>query len=500
MAVLHEEISDSSPRSGDNAFSRITISRWLTIICLIGVAARVVSALLQGDTVSATPGAYDQISYDMVARQVLAGHGFTVVADWWPATKAGQPTAHWSYLYILYVAASYAVAGLHPLAARLLQAILAGVLQPLLTWRIGNRILGRRVGLVAAALAVVYAYFVYYAGALMTETFYILAILWSFDLATEMALERRSDGGTPRSPGRRQWLLLGVALGVAVLLRQLFLLFIPVLLAWLVWTLSLSGDRKSRRERDLRSTLVGVVLSLAVVAAMILPWTIRNYLAFDRFVLLNTNAGFVFFWANHPIYGTQFVPILPDGEYQALIPPELRGLDEAALDQALLEKGIGFVIQDPVRYLRLSLSRVPIYFTVWPSEESGGLSNVARTASAGVLWPFMLGGILLSVARWRRSPDPRRDSAVLLVGLFVIAYSLIHILTWTLIRYRLPIDAVLLVFAADAGLGIVAEARSLRGKSRGQTRLGMDLRPGRGRSESGEASAVRRQLGTRVKP
>jgi hypothetical protein len=42
-------------------------------------------------------------------------------------------------------------------------------------------------------------------------------------------------------------------------------------------------------------------------------------------VLINTNAGYAFFWANHPIYGAHFVPILtPEmGTYQSLIPQEL---------------------------------------------------------------------------------------------------------------------------------------------------------------------------------
>jgi hypothetical protein len=34
--------------------------------------------------------------------------------------------------------------------------------------------------------------------------------------------------------------------------------------------------------------------------------------------------------------------------------------------------------------------------------------------------------------------------------LFVALYTLVHLLSWALIRYRLPVDAVLLVFAALA--------------------------------------------------
>jgi hypothetical protein len=37
-----------------------------------------------------------------------------------------------------------------------------------------------------------------------------------------------------------------------------------------------------------------------------------------------------------------------------------------------------------------------------------------------------------------------------LLILFVLVYSGVHILTWTLVRYRLPVDAVLLPFAGLA--------------------------------------------------
>ena len=39
-----------------------------------------------------------------------------------------------------------------------------------------------------------------------------------------------------------------------------------------------------------------------------------------------------------------------------------------------------------------------------------------------------------------------------LLMLFAVVYSGVHILTWTLIRYRLPVDAVLIPFA---GLALV---------------------------------------------
>ena len=89
---------------------------------------RVTAALVLGNGVESLPGIADQSSYDMLARQLLAGKGFTVAADWWPLTRIGEPTAHWSYLYSLYLAGVYTVFGPNPLVARLIQAIFVAVL------------------------------------------------------------------------------------------------------------------------------------------------------------------------------------------------------------------------------------------------------------------------------------------------------------------------------------------------------------------------------------
>ncbi len=77
----------------------------------------------------------------------------------------------------------YALFGPNPLPARLIQAVFAGVVQTILMWRLGKRLFNPTAGLLAAAFGAVYIYFVYYAGALITETFYITALLWILDIA-----------------------------------------------------------------------------------------------------------------------------------------------------------------------------------------------------------------------------------------------------------------------------------------------------------------------------
>ncbi len=138
----------------------------------------------------------------------------------------------------------------------------------------------------------------------------------------------------------------------------------------------------------------------------------------------------------------------------APVPPELVGQNEAQLDKELMQRGIGFVLADPGRYLLLSLSRVVDYFEFWPSADTSLINNVGRVGSFGLLLPFMIVGGWLAfkssgpraMGSWRRF----MLSPLALSSLFMVVYSLLHIFTWAMPRYRLPVDAVALPLAALA--------------------------------------------------
>ena len=413
----------------------------LILIIGISVLIRIVAAIYLGDKVVDLPGTYDQISYHNLALRVLGGHGFSFGVGWWPATPANQPTAHWSYLYTLYLVLVYFIFGPHPIVARLIQAVIVGIFQTYLTFKIGQKIFGDWIGIVAALLSSVYIYFIYYSATLMTEPFYITAILWALYLVLEI---REIPSKAPDlKPGREITLsiFLGLALIIGVLLRQLLLIVVPFLLLWL-WLVRWSKYRKL--------PFTSTAIALAVMIVFILPITFYNYQRFHRFVLLNTNAGFAFFWGNNPIYGTQFQPVLSNTTYAQLIPEDVRSLNEAAMDQALLKRGIGFVISDPVRYILLSISRIPFYFEFWPTPGSGLISNISRVFSFGIMLPFMLYGMIAALFNLAVPLKDSWSSPEVMLILFSALYAAIHILTWTLIRYRLPIDAVFLVFAGYA--------------------------------------------------
>ena len=419
--------------------------RYLAAIILLSVLLRIAVAFYLGDVVDAPPLLTDQRSYHALGARLIAGHGFSFDRGWYPFTPPETPTAHWSFLYSLFVAAVYGLFGIHPLAVRLVQAVLGGILLPCMVYRLTRRVFQPAVlssypllPLTAALLVAVYAYFVLYAATLMTETFFIVALLWSLD----QTLVFSQHSSWPQGGA------LGLALGVSTLIRQSILPWTIVAFAWLLWVAYHRGH--------LRQAIGGLLSSALIIALMILPFTIRNYRVYGESLLLNSNAGYAMYSAQHPMHGVDFQEFAA-----APVPDELSGLNEAQLDRALMRRGIEFVLADPGRYVLLSLSRARAYFEFWPTPQTTLLHNLGRVGSFGLFLPLMLYGLFLAFRHAKQTPwiptQARFSTTPLaLILLFASFYSLLHILTWAMPRYRLPLDAVTLPFAALALVSLAA--------------------------------------------
>ena len=405
----------------------------MTIIVALGALARLAAAFYLGNQVVPTPGtAYDQIYYQDMALNLLAGKGFVFSLPPWPFIEAGQPTAYAPFIYPLVLAGVYAIVGPNAVVARVLQALVCS-LMPVQVYRLTRTILdesptwadrARSVAIASAAIAAAYAYFIYYSATLLTEGLYLLAVVWSLELTLKLA----------EQPSLRRWALWGLAVAGASMLRQTFMAMALLLFVYVV-------VQAFRRLR-----IAHIALAAAIAAALILPWTVRNYVVFDRFLLLNSQAGQVLWNANHPGQGTRFTnQMFP-------IPDDLRGANEVDLSNELMRRALANIMAAPGRIALLSLDRARVFFMFWPTGWSPGISNLSRVASWGLCLPFMIGGVVLSLREWRRW---------LLLNLFVAAHAGIHLISWTQIRYRMPIDVALVPLA-----GVVAFISWVAGRRR----------------------------------
>ena len=135
----------------------------------------------------------------------------------------------------------------------------------------------RRIGLIAGLLAAIYPALYLYDGWLYTESLYtfLLAAICYCVLRIQRDEGRR----------RRLWLLCGVLLALLALTRPNGIIVVALVL---LWTLFLCWRRLLRGR-----SLLNVALAVLVVALLIAPWTLRNYLVSHSFVPVATGDGTV---------------------------------------------------------------------------------------------------------------------------------------------------------------------------------------------------------------
>lgn len=396
----------------------------LAAIALLGLAVRVAYTLRLGQ--HAELGLTDGTFYSAAANGLANGQGYI---DALRSLQIGEvlPTAHhppgWPALLGL-----FALAGVDSELGHRLVGCVVGAAAVLLVGLLGQRVGGRTVGLVAATLAALHPTLVAADGSLMSETLSGLLVLAAL-LAAFRLLDR---------PSAARSATLGLLIGLSALVRGeglLYALFLVLPVA--VWA-TRTADR--RPQELLRVAGLAIVGMLVVV----LPWTARNAVQLDGFVLISTNDSTVLAGANCD--ETYDGPRIGGWQFRCVTRAE-EPISE--VDQAKLWRDEG------LDYVRDHADRLPVVVTARVLRTFGlvgGTYGVAEGRDRNVqhlgtmvwlvaLLPLSVLGALL-VGRRR----PRIELAVLLapVGTAVVVSAL----GFGMIRFRHSVELVAIVLTA----------------------------------------------------
>lgn len=245
--------------------SRQRATAWLlALLAIVGVGAGLRGAVAWA-TLPVQP-AGDELYYIWLAVNIAEGKGHE-----FRKKRAAWPPAH-PYVLSRFVKpelltdprmrGGFPTDFLRPLVG--LQTAL-GALVVLLTALLGRELFDRRVGIVAGAIAALYPTFVAFSHYQFSENQF--AVLLTAGLLGIVHLRLR--------PSRSLSAATGLIFGLAALTREEALV---VALAGSIWW-TLANPRAERRRALARSALV-----LGVAVLVILPWTLRNYLQFQRIV------------------------------------------------------------------------------------------------------------------------------------------------------------------------------------------------------------------------
>jgi len=284
------------------------------------------------------------------------------------------------------------------------------------------RIWGANAGIVSGLFAAFYYPFVQLPPYLMTENLYlplfVAAMTGSWWLSN-------SGEASKRFGSYAVSLFVGTLWGVAALTRAIAL---PISLLASLW-LAVRGQLK----------LAGILV--ATIILVLLPWTVRNWLVFKTFVPIQLSAGHDLYLSFGPS-GTE-PKVLGHWNWGSDVErPKLpEGLTPAEQDKWLRQQALACLKSNPMEALVKRIPRklanllVPFYGTA-------SLPNKLLTSL------FYLALLLLSVPSlikaWKSKDHRERTFAelVLLVALFTVTF---HAIFYGVVRYRYPIDAILLV-------------------------------------------------------
>ncbi len=340
------------------------------------------------------PPAADGRFYDVVARRIAAGDGYTWL---WP-DGAVTYAAHYPVGYPGMVGASYALFGAHPAVAMGLNAAI-GTAAAAAVHRIASVSANRAGALVAGLLVALHPGLVFYTAALMSEgvTAGLLAIALFFVVRA-------------RKSARPILVLVcsGLVLGVAILVRPQVVLIAPVF--------GMLGY-----ARMPGSWWRGALIVSTVALLLVAPWTVRNCARMGQCVFVSANGGWnLLIGAGDGATGS-WVPL--DGIEQASACAT--EFDEAKKDTCFARAGVGAVAENPVSWLSLVPKKLSATFdnaggaaSYLAMSNPRGLSETARRALSYADVGFQRLTLLLALGAIVFLPGrrPRARRAVAIAG------------------------------------------------------------------------------------
>ena len=332
---------------------------------------------------------------------------------------------------------------------RVVQALLSALTVGFLALA-AHRLFGRWAALATAALALLYAPFLFYAGELLEITlslFFLSAAAWI--LAREELAGRHVFGA-------------GALVGLAALGKPNLLLLAPVLLVAIGFLRPLGRPASWPWRRGL--------LLAAGFLVVVMPFTLRNRIVGDDWVLISSNGGINFFIGNNPSATGGF-----------LVPASMQ-YDLEHASHRFAEQAVGRPLK-PSAVSRFWAGRAWRFFTTRPGEAAGKLARKTglllnhyeipnhfniyffRDYFAPLLrGPLVWYWLALPLAAVGLVFGLRRSRATRLAGWCLLVVGLSVVLFFITSRYRTPMLVWLLPFAGYglATLGRLLAARRWR--------------------------------------
>jgi hypothetical protein len=232
------------------------------------------------------------------------------------------------------------------------------------------------------------------------------------------------------------WLSYALLWALALLTNPSLGVALPFLFLWAAY-----------RARDLiRLSAKIPALTFTLILLCCLPWTIRNYTAFHRVIPIRSSLPFEFWIGNNDL----FDPHATGGIQRITRFQEIRRYSQLGETAYLAEKSqqaSSFIRRNPILFLTLAAKRIIATWTGTEHPFTDFLRSNSLLARAVIACNFVLAlGTILGIWFLSRAKSPFAFPVIVFPALYPIIFYLTH----TSLRYRHPIDPILLLLTVLA--------------------------------------------------
>jgi 4-amino-4-deoxy-L-arabinose transferase-like glycosyltransferase len=350
----------------------------------------------------------DALIYDTIGWNLAQGKGFSVTD--------GTPTALRGPIYPGFLAGVYLFAGHNYQAVRIAQVFIHAV-NALLIFAVGMNTFDPKTAVLGAFLYTIYPAFTFYTGLILTEIVFTALLLVSVLFLTyAVRYESLVWAG-----------ISGLFLGLATLCK-------PTTLLYPVWLMLIFFVIRKERAKLIR---LSVVLALAM-GLVVLPWTLRNLVLFDRVMPVSVYSGYNLLLGSLP----------PDTSFDRVSFAEDYLTNPVEKDREALSQGISNIVANPQGYIS-QVPRKAVYFLL---PEGMSVLGSSKTAQGLVLILFQLVILVLALAGWIIN---RFSLSSLILASLIIYFIGMHVVFISTPRFNLPIMPYVLLFSAAGTAPIV---------------------------------------------
>ena len=393
-----DAISGKQPTLSSSWIERIAASRLTLIAILVAAfALRVFAAAIVPDQ-SVMLG--DAVAYREVGKSLWA---------------TGQMNA--LYFMPLYPAL---VAVFGPGWAQLLIDIALSTVLVWLIYELTDAIFAsKRAAILAAAVAAVYPYFIFYSIVGLTETLFMVLLLSAYLCWY-----------------RNAYIAASVFSVLGILTRPVLDPLAPLLLLYFAIAI---------RGLSIKAAAKYLAIYVGIYCVLMAPWWLHNYKAYQTFVRLNLGSGVALLSGNSPSNQTGGI----DNNLEATMAPFGEIADPVARDKAMQRAALNYIKEDPERFLIQAAKRFQRFWSPWPQTEEYSRPLYKLISFCSFIPVLLLA--LVFVVLYGRTYFLRIAPLLL----FIVYLNSLHLVFPASLRYRLPVEPFLIVLAAAGAVHLV---------------------------------------------